>query len=300
MASPIREKHANRRIRLLLVVFMLVFAAMFARAVLAPGRPGGAPLAASRGASTSRRRRSRPGAARSSTAPASSSRSASRRRRSTPTRSRCTTRAAIALAAHELLGVNGNVLYPELVNKKSQFVYVARFADPAKAALFLKKGFAGIASYPEELRTYPQDGVAAQVLGFAGIDQHGPRRARAAVRPQARRAARQADDRPRPDRPRDRRDQLAAGAGGLERLHHARPHDPGAGREGAARRRSPSGARRTRPRSCSTRRPARSSRWPRRRATTRTTPRTSPATRRRSCATAPSPTPTSRARPSSS
>ncbi len=37
MASPIREKHANRRIRLLLVVFTLVFAAMFARAVWLQG-----------------------------------------------------------------------------------------------------------------------------------------------------------------------------------------------------------------------------------------------------------------------
>ncbi len=28
-------------------------------------------------------------------------------------------------------------------------------------------------SYPEELRTYPQNGVAAQVLGYAGVDDHG-------------------------------------------------------------------------------------------------------------------------------
>ncbi len=48
-----------------------------------------------------------------------------------------------------------------------------RFADPKTAELFLKKGFLGVESYPEELRTYPQRGVAAQVLGYAGIDGHG-------------------------------------------------------------------------------------------------------------------------------
>ena len=37
MASPMREKHANRRIRLLLAIFALVFAAMLARAVWLQG-----------------------------------------------------------------------------------------------------------------------------------------------------------------------------------------------------------------------------------------------------------------------
>ena len=37
MASPVREKHANRRIRLLLGLFVLVFAAMFARAAWLQG-----------------------------------------------------------------------------------------------------------------------------------------------------------------------------------------------------------------------------------------------------------------------
>ena len=37
MAAPMREKHANRRIRLLLAIFVLVFGAMFARAVWLQG-----------------------------------------------------------------------------------------------------------------------------------------------------------------------------------------------------------------------------------------------------------------------
>ncbi|HJS50160.1 MAG TPA: penicillin-binding protein 2, partial [Gaiellaceae bacterium] len=36
-----------------------------------------------------------------------------------------------------------------------------------------KLGFAGLGFYPEELRTYPQGPVAAQVLGFAGLDNKG-------------------------------------------------------------------------------------------------------------------------------
>src|SRR5207247_4168884 len=63
-----------------------------------------------------------------------------------------TNASAIAIAAHKLFGVDPNALYPALRNKRSQFVYVKRFADPAAAAVFLKKGFAGVFSYPEERR----------------------------------------------------------------------------------------------------------------------------------------------------
>ena len=80
---------------------------------------------------------------------------------------------AVAVAAHDILGVDASTLFPELRNKKSQFVYVQRFADPAKAERFLRRNFAGVASYPEERRTYPQKTVAAQVIGYAGVDNKG-------------------------------------------------------------------------------------------------------------------------------
>jgi cell division protein FtsI (penicillin-binding protein 3) len=80
---------------------------------------------------------------------------------------------AVAIAAGKLLGVDPNTLYPELLNKKTRFVYVDRFGDPAQAAKFLKKGFAGVGSYPEEKRNYPQGSVGAQVVGFAGTDDKG-------------------------------------------------------------------------------------------------------------------------------
>src|SRR4029077_4919711 len=90
-----------------------------------------------------------------------------------PDPQRVTNARGIALAAHNLLGVNGDGLYPSLVDRKRRFVYIQRFADPAKAAAFLKKGFAGVLDYPEERRTYPQDATAAQVVGYAGVDNKG-------------------------------------------------------------------------------------------------------------------------------
>ena len=80
---------------------------------------------------------------------------------------------AVAIAAHRILGVDANQLYPQLLNRKTAFVYVQRFADPTKAAALMKKGFTGVNDYPEEKRAYPQGTVASQVVGFAGTDNKG-------------------------------------------------------------------------------------------------------------------------------
>src|SRR5581483_5932862 len=80
---------------------------------------------------------------------------------------------AVAIAAHRYLGVDSNALYPALLDKHRRFVYVKRFADPAEARPFLAKGFAGVSSYPEERREYPQRGVASQLVGYAGVDNKG-------------------------------------------------------------------------------------------------------------------------------
>ena len=79
----------------------------------------------------------------------------------------------LAIAAQHILGVDANTLYPQLVRKQTHFLYVARFADPKPADTFLAKGFAGVNSYPEERRAYPQNTVGAQVIGFAGTDNRG-------------------------------------------------------------------------------------------------------------------------------
>lgn len=80
---------------------------------------------------------------------------------------------AVAIAAQETLGVDPNRLYAALQNTSSHFVYVARQADAVKAAALKKKGLRGLGFYAEELRSYPQRTVAAHVLGYAGVDNHG-------------------------------------------------------------------------------------------------------------------------------
>jgi cell division protein FtsI/penicillin-binding protein 2 len=80
---------------------------------------------------------------------------------------------AVSVAAQQLLGVDANTLYPLLLQRSKRFVYVKRFADPAQAAKLAKRGYAGIGFYSEEKRTYPQRTVGAQVVGFAGVDNKG-------------------------------------------------------------------------------------------------------------------------------
>ena len=80
---------------------------------------------------------------------------------------------ALTLAIGKALDAEPGVVYPLLVDRSRGFVYVARKADPLKAEELEKLGFAGLGFYPEELRTYPQGPVAAQVLGFAGLDNKG-------------------------------------------------------------------------------------------------------------------------------
>ncbi len=79
----------------------------------------------------------------------------------------------VAIAAEKILGIDPNILYPELVQKKTHFLYLDRFADSKLANRFLAERFAGINSYPEQRRAYPQNTVAAQVIGFAGTDNKG-------------------------------------------------------------------------------------------------------------------------------
>jgi cell division protein FtsI (penicillin-binding protein 3) len=80
---------------------------------------------------------------------------------------------ALTLAIGKSLDAEPGAVYPLLVDRSRGFVYVARKADPLKAEELEKLGFAGLGFYPEELRTYPQGPVAAQVLGFAGLDNKG-------------------------------------------------------------------------------------------------------------------------------
>jgi cell division protein FtsI (penicillin-binding protein 3) len=80
---------------------------------------------------------------------------------------------ATAIAAGRALHVDPNKLYGALADRSKGFVYLVRKAEPSRAAALKKLDLTGIGFYPEERRVYPQGSVAAQVLGFAGIDNHG-------------------------------------------------------------------------------------------------------------------------------
>lgn len=60
-----------------------------------------------------------------------------------------------------------------LADRSKGFVYVARQADPERADTLAKRRLRGFGFYPEERRRYPQRTVAAHVLGFAGVDNRG-------------------------------------------------------------------------------------------------------------------------------
>ena len=79
----------------------------------------------------------------------------------------------VAIAAARALDLDSNRLYEQLADRSRHFVYVKRKADPVQAAVLERKNLAGLGFYTEELRTYPQRGVAAHVLGFAGVDNRG-------------------------------------------------------------------------------------------------------------------------------
>jgi len=78
-----------------------------------------------------------------------------------------------ALAVDRTLGVNADKIFPSLADRSHGFVYVARQADPARAAALQRLKLPGFGFYPEERRNYPQGSVAAQILGFVGTDGSG-------------------------------------------------------------------------------------------------------------------------------
>jgi cell division protein FtsI (penicillin-binding protein 3) len=78
-----------------------------------------------------------------------------------------------ALAAGRALELDAGKLYPLLADRSRGFVYVARKADPEKAEALESEGIAGFGFYPEERRAYPQLAVASEVVGYAGIENTG-------------------------------------------------------------------------------------------------------------------------------
>ena len=71
------------------------------------------------------------------------------------------------------LRLDPNEVYSALTDRSRGFVYVARKADPTLAAKLARKGLPGLGFYHEERRFYPQFDLASQVLGYAGVDNRG-------------------------------------------------------------------------------------------------------------------------------
>jgi cell division protein FtsI (penicillin-binding protein 3) len=78
-----------------------------------------------------------------------------------------------AQAVERTLGLDADRIYPALADRSRGFVYVDRQADPAHAAALARLKLPGFGTYPEERRSYPQRSVAAQVLGYVGVDGKG-------------------------------------------------------------------------------------------------------------------------------
>jgi len=168
----VRNRRANHRIRLLLVAFALVFAIAIARAAWLQGAQHDRLSAM---AITQHRETIQIPAGRGTIYDRTGEPLAIGEQATTvyadPKNIVDAQRAA--LVAGKTLGLDPTALYAELKDRAKGFVYVARKADPAKAALLRKRDIPGLGFYPEELRTYPQGTVASHVLGFAGTDNHG-------------------------------------------------------------------------------------------------------------------------------
>jgi cell division protein FtsI/penicillin-binding protein 2 len=78
-----------------------------------------------------------------------------------------------AVTAARILGLKRAAVLKALSTHGTHFAYVERKSPPDKASLLAKRNLPGFHFYGEERRTYPQSSVAAQVLGYAGVDNNG-------------------------------------------------------------------------------------------------------------------------------
>jgi cell division protein FtsI (penicillin-binding protein 3) len=78
-----------------------------------------------------------------------------------------------AIKAARVLGLEPLAVYRALLAKGTHFSYVQRKAPADKAARLAAQKLPGFHFYGEERRVYPQHSVAAQVLGYAGVDNNG-------------------------------------------------------------------------------------------------------------------------------
>ena len=78
-----------------------------------------------------------------------------------------------ARVAAKVLGIPFRPLYAALADHSRGFVYVERKAATGRATALAKRNLTGFTFQPDERRAYPQGTVAASVLGYAGTDNTG-------------------------------------------------------------------------------------------------------------------------------
>ncbi|MEK6273821.1 MAG: penicillin-binding protein 2 [Actinomycetota bacterium] len=165
-------KVANRRIRLVLAVFACAFAAMFLRAAWLQGVRAGSyeRLAAGQHRVTS----IDPGG-RGAIFDRTGVQLAIGRQATTvyanPRQIR-DPKATAALVARALK-LDPQEVELELADRSRGFVYIARKADAERAKMLQKAGIVGLGFISEQQRFYPLYHVGAQVVGYAGTDNHG-------------------------------------------------------------------------------------------------------------------------------
>jgi cell division protein FtsI (penicillin-binding protein 3) len=165
-------RQANRRIRLLIAVFALIFLAAFGRVAWLQAVKA---QALDRMATTQHREER--------TLPARRGTIFDRLGRQLAFGERATTvyanprqivdARAAAIVAGRALEIEPGDLYPLLSDRSRGFVYLARQADPDKAEDLKRQEIPGIGFYPEERRVYPQKTVASEVVGYAGTENTG-------------------------------------------------------------------------------------------------------------------------------
>jgi len=163
---------ANRRIRLLLALFAIVFGATVLRAVWLQGVRAQSlgRMAASQHRTTVDLAANR-GTIYDSTGVQLAVGEQAITVYADPLQIRDATKAAPVVA--RILRLDSKQVYEKLSDRAHGFVYIERKADAVRAERLQRLHITGLGFYPEERRFYPQHAIAAQVLGYAGVDNHG-------------------------------------------------------------------------------------------------------------------------------
>jgi len=165
-------KASNRRIRLVLSVFALAFAALFLRAAWLQGVRAGS---YERLASVQHRATIVDPAGRGTIFDRTGVQLAIGRQATTVYANPLQIRdpAATAELVSRTLRLDPDQVLRQLSDRSHGFVYIARKIDPTRAAILERAKIAGLGFVSEEQRVYPLKHVGAQVVGYAGTDNHG-------------------------------------------------------------------------------------------------------------------------------